>query len=52
MTKRHFEAIAAIIAFNVSNPVTRQTLADQLSGYFATVNPNFDRQRFLSACGF
>lgn len=52
MTRKHFEAIAAILAFNISNPITRQTVSEELASYFATVNPNFDRSRFLKACGF
>ena len=59
MTKRHFEAIAAIIRRLSTIHVPDEngqgmllTVTNDLADYFATVNSNFDRQRFLSACGF
>lgn len=60
MTRKHFEAIAAIIATRVpfADPKHEEwaaaavaELAENLAGYFATENPNFDRHRFLKACG-
>lgn len=29
----------------------RENIADELANYFATENPNFDREKFLNACG-
>ena len=56
MTKKHFIAIAAILADHhpVQGEAVDIAFADtvtDLADYFGTVNPNFDRQRFLSACG-
>lgn len=62
MTKKHYEAIAAIIAstyrnaelYDTSGSERRDTLevtASRLADYFATDNKNFDRARFLTACG-
>jgi len=54
MTKKHFEAIAAIISevhddyrFDGAVDATARRMAD----YFKTQNPNFNRDRFLAACG-
>lgn len=49
MTLKHFKAIAEIIS---SQPDVSITLAEDLASYFKTENPNFDRDRFLAACGF
>ena len=46
MTKQHFTAIAAILKANNAE----RTLAYELANYFATTNPNFNRERFLEAC--
>ena len=61
MTRKHFEAIARIIATNkVETPAAGfdegfdagvSVVASDLADYLATQNPNFDRQRFLTACG-
>jgi hypothetical protein len=45
MTKTHFEAIAAILDANGSPEHTVEDFAD----YFASINPRFDRKRFLAA---
>jgi hypothetical protein len=50
MTRKHFEAMAAITA-KISNDQTRSFVAHAQADYFATVNPLFDRQKFLTACG-
>lgn len=62
MTKKHYEAIADVVCrinleysgnttihkyVRTSNRVTARRLAD----YFATDNPRFDRDKFLTACG-
>lgn len=46
LTARDFRAIAAVIAG--SGTVIEVTLG--LADYFASVNPRFDRERFLAAC--
>jgi len=60
MTKKHYEAIAVILAKYQSAPLyeldysdyrTAEHIANELSDYFATENPKFDRARFLQACG-
>ena len=62
MTKKHFEAIAAILvqaeltegwhteAKHGGKTVTVY-IAYHLADYFATINPNFDYKRFLQAAG-
>ena len=67
MTRKHFEAIAAALRFNVTaarsfqqhNPgevadavLAAHTLSAQdMARTLAQFNPNFDRSRFLVACG-
>lgn len=59
MTKKHFEAIAAAFHASLTNPtvpsearVALIAMAHTQADIFAGANPNFDRQRFLTACGF
>lgn len=59
MTKKHFEAIAAINKSRVehydtteSDRVVLYTLISEQADYFANKNPRFDRDKFLTACGF
>lgn len=52
MTRKHFEAIAAIIKDNTSycdNGIPAQ-IADELATFFEKENIHFDRARFLVAC--
>lgn len=49
MTKKHFEAIAAIIR---DSEVSPHLIARDFADYFQSINPNFDRDKFLAACGF
>lgn len=54
MTKKHFTAIAHIIdSVQVGSGIEaerlRKQVARDMADYFQTVNPNFDRQRFLIA---
>lgn len=59
MTKKHFEALAAALkdaSFMI--PVGNRTADSQhiydakaVAGVCARFNPNFDRARFLAACG-
>jgi len=62
MTKKHFKAIAAAVAQardeaepapgEYGDPVAAiDTLAHALADVCRQTNPNFDRARFLSACG-
>jgi len=60
MNRKHFEALAAVIAenytraINADDAVARDTVA-RLAGGIARVcadhNPDFDDRRFLNACG-
>lgn len=54
MTRKHFEAIAAILADHHPVPgndpdITFADTVYDLCNYFETVNPNFDRARFRKA---
>lgn len=57
MTKKHFIAVAATIKGQRSgqpDSVVNEALdavAWGLAGTFAGLNPNFDKRRFLDACG-
>ena len=60
MTKKHYEAIAAIIASTYRNALLYKSVratesievtASRLADYFAADNPKFNRSRFLIACG-
>lgn len=60
MTKKHYEAIAAILEKYRHAPLyesdytdyrTAEHIANDLADYFETDNKNFDRNRFLQACG-
>jgi len=56
MTKRHFQAIANVIASYGPAPATgdpehlRRQIASDLATICRGENPQFDRQRFLKAC--
>lgn len=61
MTKRDYEAIAAIFKKQMDNPtinwsadvrVALYSNAAMHADYFASVNSKFDRERFMKACGF
>jgi hypothetical protein len=54
MTKRHFEAIAAILDgvrddYRFDGAV--DAMANRMADYFKSENPRFDRDLFLAACG-
>lgn len=51
ITRKHFIAIANIVKTKGYDPYTRDCIAKGLADEFATINPNFDRDRFLTACG-
>jgi len=54
MTKKHFEAIARILNITVRNEserTLRNMVALNMADYFASENPRFKRDEFLTACG-
>lgn len=62
MTKKHFEAIAAMLAsyshydmssieFDMGHNHAHDAIANSMADYFETINPNFNREQFLTACG-
>ena len=60
MTKKHYEAIAAILKkYYTCDTTQRNQLAQQgflelssdIADYFTTDNKLFNREKFLSACG-
>ena len=53
MTKKHFEAIAAIFASRPYTPHMDEVkvIIFDLADYFEGENPRFDRTAFLAACG-
>lgn len=54
LTKKHFEGIAsAINKADCSNPeYTRLFICENLADYFKSQNAQFDREKFIKACGF
>lgn len=52
MTKKHFEAIAAVLKDAKDATNGQSYIAGRLADYFASQNPRFDKARFLRACGF
>lgn len=46
MTKKHFQAIADILRDHDAKP----ELKSELARYFKSLNPRFNRDRFLQAC--
>lgn len=56
MTRKHFIAIAADFkaVLNVNPELTDaiRELASSQADLFKSINPNFDRARFMEACGF
>ncbi len=60
VTKKDFKAIAEIVKSNTHEQfkfgddtvwLSKQYTCRDLADYFATQNPNFDRKRFMEACG-
>lgn len=52
MTRKHFEAIAAMFAAHPAiGTAELKTLGYNMADYLGTQNPNFDRARFLAAAG-
>lgn len=58
MSKKHFIRIAAIfkrhmdIAYTLGGEGVLHAVATELADEFKALNPKFDRERFLAACGF
>ena len=52
MTKKDFEAIARIFASHPAIASSEvKSIGYHMADYFGTVNPRFDRARFLKAAG-
>lgn len=51
MSRKHFNAIAAAIRFCPINVTNRRTVSEALADALENFNDNFDRDRFLTACG-
>lgn len=56
MTRKDYVLIAKVIAdivsdFGQEEPVQPSLIAEELADALAGDNPNFDRERFLTACG-
>jgi hypothetical protein len=49
MTKKHFIALAAVIKQNRAD--WSDESIQQVTDFCAQFGPNFDRERFLNACG-
>ncbi|MCK5600766.1 hypothetical protein KAR91_02785 [Candidatus Pacearchaeota archaeon] len=51
--KKDFKRIAEIVQSNRGDGVeyVLDCVADDLADYLSTKSPNFDRDRFLAACG-
>lgn len=58
MSRKHYIATAAMLnrkvaqANNVDEYATIQHIAESMADIFKADNPRFDRDRFLTACGF
>jgi hypothetical protein len=55
MTRKHFIAIAKAYAAKLESGADRamlRSMAETECGVFASINPAFDKARFLAACGF
>ena len=57
-TKRHYEAIAAVISMHTEKAkhgaiygAETEMVANSLAKMFAAGNPAFNRSRFMTACG-
>lgn len=54
MSKKHFIEVAAIIESSINEHGLNPAVADiahELASFFKRQNSNFDRARFLDACG-
>ena len=52
MTRKHFQLIADVIeTYQFTDEQDRRILASRMADALYSTNPNFDRYRFLAACG-
>lgn len=51
MTKKHFEALAAALRTTSLTDKDHANVSHRIADVCARFNPNFDRARFLKACG-
>jgi hypothetical protein len=51
MSRKHFVLIAATIKALAISPEYRKLVAEEFAYILRTTNPNFNRERFLAACG-
>lgn len=53
MTKKHYEAIAAVFANRpwTDHDAETRVIIHDLCDVFTRFNPRFDRSQFLAACG-
>ena len=51
MTRKHFTGIAHAIDNMNLPPKTKRIVAEDMADALRPMNPNFDRSRFLKACG-
>lgn len=50
MTKKHFKLIADVIAKANLNPTDKVALANEFAVICAGCNPNFNKDKFITAC--
>ena len=48
MTKKHFSAIANILRDANTSDGTKEDIGEALADFFKSVNPKFDRRRFMA----
>lgn len=51
MTRKHFELIARILDESDLSPDEHEHISSRFADELEHLNPNFDRERFLKACG-
>lgn len=51
LSRKHYKAIAKIIVDAGYKWLYRKRISNDMADYFATDNPQFNRQKFLDACG-
>lgn len=51
MTRKHFKELANAIKYATVDDASRREMAEEISVVCYKFNPNFDKYRFLEACG-
>lgn len=52
MTRKHFQLIADVIRQqHFNSQLERRSFAENMAAALSSTNSNFDRSRFLDACG-